>query len=129
MSYELSFKHESDYLYVQATGTRNLENIVAMVKDFFAERDRHGYSNVLLDVRGMVGGLNTIETFRLGKKNLQPVRPPGQAKISVLDLEENRERFQYMEGIAINIGLILRIFTDVDKAITWLRVSKNPAGE
>ena len=129
MSYELSFKHQPDYLYVQVTGVRTIENIIAMAKDFLAVLDKNGYRKVLLDVRGMTGGLDPLNAYKLGKKDVQELKRPSQLKVSIFDLEENRERFEFMENVAVNAGLNLRIFSDVDKAMEWLDVGKSSPSE
>ncbi len=129
MSYELSYRHEPDYLHIQATGVRTIESIVSMAKDLLAVRDEHGYSKVLLDVRGMVGGLGTIAAYKLGSDDIQEFRRPGQLKLSIIDLKENRERFDFFENVAVNAGLNLRIFADVDKAMAWLGVTESSASE
>jgi len=130
MPYELSFKHEPDYLYVQATGKRTIENIIALVRDSFTVADKHGYSKVLLDIRGMAGGLKPFETFNLGSKDMAKLwRGLGLPKVSVIDLEINRERFKFMETVLVNAGLNFRFFTDADEAMEWLEVSRTTISE
>ena len=126
MSYELSFKKEPDYLYVQVTGIRTVENFIAMGMDFLTVADKHGYSKVLLDMREMTGELNTLDSYKLGTKDLSELwHTIGRPKVSVIDLEANRERFEFMENVAVNKGVNLSIFTDVDKAMEWLDVGSN----
>ena len=129
MSYELSFRHDPNYLYVKAKGIRTAENLIAMSKDILAVRDKHGYNKALIDVRQMSGGLGIVDVYKLGTKDFQEFRRPGQLKVSIVDSEDNRERFQFMENVAVNMGLNLRIFSDADEAMTWLGVGKSSASE
>jgi hypothetical protein len=129
MSYELSFRHDPNYLYVKAKGIRTAENLIAMSKDILAVRDKHGYNKALIDVREMTGGLGIVDAYKLGTKDFQEYRRPGQLKVSIVDLEHNRERFQFIENVAVNMGLNLRIFSEVDEALTWLGVGKSTASE
>ncbi len=130
MSYELNFKHESDYLCVQATGIRTTESFVAMAMDVLTTGEKYEYNKVLLDLRGMTGRLGTFDIYKLGTENLKELwRTIGHPKVSVIDLETNRERFEFMENVAVNQNINLRIFTDVDKAMAWLGVGKGTAGE
>jgi len=131
MSYELTYKHESDYLHVQATGISNVENQIAMAHDYFAECDKHGYGKLLLDVRGMTEGsdIGTVGSYNLIKRDIRALAISSPLKVSVVDLEELNEGSRFVENVAVNQGLNLRIFTDVDKAIEWLDVSKSPASE
>ena len=125
MSYELSYKHEPNYLHVQVTGIRTIENIIAMLKDYHAVSDKHGYSKVVLDVRGMTGKLGVFNAYKLGKKNVQEFSQPGQLKVSIIDLEENRELSEFMENVVVNAGFNVRIFSDVDEAMEWLGVANS----
>ncbi len=130
MSYELSYKHEPDYLYVQATGIRTVQNIVDMSKDFLAKCGKHRYSKALVDMSGMTGIFSTTEIYKMGTGDLLELwRTTGRLKISIIDLEANREQFEFMENVTFNLGINLRIFTDVDKAEAWLDVSKSHDGE
>ena len=130
MSYELSYKHESDYLHIQATGIRTVENFIAISMDLLTEADKHGYSKVLLDMRLTTGGLKPFDAYNLGSKDLAELwRTIGHPKVAVIDLEANRERFEFMENVAVNVGVNLRMFTDVDEAMEWLGVSKTPVSE
>ncbi|MFC2027960.1 hypothetical protein ACFLU3_04670 [Chloroflexota bacterium] len=131
MSYELSFKHEPGYLYVQATGISNVENQIAMASDYLAECDKYGYSMLLLDVRELTGGsdMSTVEAYDLIKKDLRALDIPSLLKVSVVDLEELSEGSRFVEKLAYITGLNLRIFTDIDEAVKWLGVSNSTISE
>ena len=130
MSYELSYRHEADYLHVKATGIRTVENIIALVRDLFTVADKHGYSKVLLDIRGMTEGLKTAEAYSLGKKDLAELWSAlGHPKVAVFDLETNRMRDEFMENVLANAGVNFRFFFDVNEAMEWLEVSSTPVSE
>ncbi len=130
MSYELSYKHEPDYLHVEATGIRTVEIIIAHVSGFLTVAAEHRYRKILLDIRGMTEGLKPIETYNLGSKDLAELwRGLGLPEVAVIDLETNRMRFKFMEDVLANAGVNFRFFTDVDKAMESLGVSKSPASE
>ncbi len=130
MSYELSFKHEPDYLYVKATGIRTVENIIALVREFFTVADKHGYRKILLDIRGMTEGLKPTQSFNLGSKDLAQLwRTFGHPKVAVFDLETNRMRDEFMENVLANAGVNFRFFFDVNEAMESLGVSKGTAME
>ncbi len=131
MSYELSYTHEPDYLHVQATGISNVENQIAIASDCFTECDKHGYGKLLLDVRGMTGGsdIGTVGVYNLIKRDIRALVIPSPLKVSVVDLEELSEGSRFVENVAVNVGLDLRIFTNIDEAIAWLGVNESPASE
>ena len=130
MSYELSYKHESDYLYVEATGIRTVETLIAVATDFLTEADKHGYRKILVDYRGMTGGLKISDLYTIETKNLTELwRTISHPKVSVIDLEANRERFEFMETVAVNQGVNVHFCSDADEAIAWLGVSSSPVSE
>ena len=120
MPYELNIRKKPDYLYVEVTGNRTLETIIAMAKDVLDACDEQGCSKTLIDVRRMTGKLKTINAYDLGTKDLQKFRRTGHMKASIIDVDENRERFFFLESVCVSVGYYLRIFSDVDEAIKWL---------
>ncbi len=126
MSYELSFKHEPDYLYVQATGIRTVETVIAIAIDLLTEADKHGYKKVLVDYRGMTGGLKIIDLYTVETKHLSELwRTTSRSQVAVIDWEDNRERFEFMENVAVNEGVNVHFGSDVDEVMEWLGVSKS----
>jgi hypothetical protein len=121
MSYQLKLKKEPAYLFVQVTGIRTLETVLAAGKEVILACDEQGYNRVLVDVQEMTGELTTFEVYDLGTGDLKEFRRPGQLKMAILDLEENRSRFRFFETVFHNRGYNLRIFSNMDEAIKWLR--------
>jgi len=112
------------YLYVQASGIRSIENLIPMVREYIEANDEHGYKKLLLDVRGMAGQLSTFESYDLCKQlpdKVKGFRP--NKKTAVIDLEENRERFRFVENVLYNMGFKFRFFTNTADAEIWLRKS------
>jgi len=120
MQYQLNMKKEPGYLYVQVTGIRTPETVMAMGKEVIAECDARKYSRALVNVQGMKGGLKTFDAYKLGTEDLKQLRRPGRIKVSIVDLEENQNRFRFLETVVHNQGFNLSIFSNVDEAITWL---------
>ncbi len=131
MSYELSYKHEPDYLYVQATGIYNVENQIAMARDCLAECDKHRYSKLLLDVRRMTGGsdIDVGSTYDLIIKDIRAIAIHSPLQVAAIDLEELGEGPRFVETLAYNAGLNIHVFTDADEAMEWLGVSESFALE
>lgn len=121
MSYELNMKYETDFLYAQATGIRTPQTVIAIARDLVAACDEHGYDRALVDVQGMNGTLATTDAYSLGTKYLKEFRRPGRLKVSILDAESNQYRFRFLETVARNQGFNLRIFSNIDEAMGWLR--------
>ena len=120
MSYELDVRREPDYLHVRATGIRSISNIVGMAKDCLEAYDSHGCQKLLIDVQRMTGALSAFDAFDLGSKDLRKLRRGRQLKAAVVDLEENRDRFAFLETVLHNRGINVRFFSSTADAGRWL---------
>jgi hypothetical protein len=57
--------------------------------------------------------------LKLGK-----LRRAGQPKTAVVDLEENRDRFEFMNNVLSNRGFNVRVFSNAVDAERWLGESE-----
>ena len=124
MSYQLSYRKAPDYLHIEAAGIRTVENFIAISTELLTKTEEHGYKKVLLDMRGVTGGLRIVDLYKVETKHLSQLwRTTGRPQVVVIDWEDNRKRFEFMETVAVNNGVNTRMFTDVDEATEWLEVS------
>jgi hypothetical protein len=129
MSYELAIRHETDYMYVKATGIRTVEDLLAIAKDCKAACDEHGYKKLLINVQGMTGRLSTVESFTLGREEMGKLEGRGLYTTAIVDLEENRDRFKFLEDVLRNSGFNFRFFSNEADARMWLAGSEGVSGK
>ena len=125
MTYKIDIRGEPGYLYVQAWGTRSSGNLVSIVKDYFKANEEHGYKKILVDMRSMTGKLSAFDAYRFGTTAIEKAGEiDSKAKTAIVDLEENRKRFDFLEDATVNEGFNLRYFSKVADAEQWLSKSK-----
>ena len=125
MSYKIDIRCEPGYLYVQAWGTRSSGNLVSIVKDYFKANEEHGCKKILVDVRSMTGKLSAFDAYRFGNTAAEKAEEiDAGVKTAIVDLEENRKRFDFLEDASVNRGFNLRFFSKTADAELWLRKSK-----
>ena len=125
MSYKIDIRCEPGYLYVQAWGIRSAGNLVSIVKDYLKDNEEHGYKKILVDVRSMTGELSTFDAYRFGNAAAEKIDGVhSDVKTAIVDLEENRKRFGFLEDVSVNIGFNLQFFSKTSNAELWLRKSK-----
>ena len=78
----------------------------------------------MVDVKEMTGQLKVFDVYDLGTGAFKGLRRPGRLKVSVVDLEDNRDRFGFFETVVQNQGFNLRFFSDADEAVRWLLEGK-----
>jgi hypothetical protein len=125
MPYEVNIRCELDHLYVQASGFFSTENLISMVRDCIKANEEYDYKKLLFDIRCMNRKLSTFECYDLCKelpKKVEGFRP--NRKTAVVDLEENRDQFRFVETVLVNMGFNFRFFTNTVEAERWLYESK-----
>lgn len=124
MQYTLDIEERNEYLQFSARGKRSLESILSITKDVLAACERHKLKNALIDVRKMEGELTTMESYKLSAQHLPAMRNLSVlTHVAVIDCEENRERYTFLETVAVNRGLNIRYFTDPHDGVEWFKPS------
>lgn len=126
MSYELEIVEKSGYVVAVLKGVRTPETLLAAAArttTFCSERQ---ISHLLIDLKGMTGRLDTLETFDIAGHELPRQKAVRRVLRSViLDHPENVERLRFFETVAINRGLNVKVFSDEDQAVEWLLADVN----
>ena len=121
MGYDLKIKVDGDILRVIATGTRSFETVLAISQDVLAICVEKKLKKVLVDVLALEGRLRTIDAYEISGKHFPKMPYRGViAKCAVVDLKEFEKTYRFFENVAVNRGLLFRIFSDTDQAIAWL---------
>jgi hypothetical protein len=115
--------HERDG-FVEATlrGIRTPETLVAAAATVTSACTNFKNTNVLIDLRAMIGELDTLQTFEVVSHAMP--KTPGTRQLTraaVLDLPGNMERLRFFETVAVNRGFNVRVFDDEQCALAWLR--------
>ena len=123
--YKLTFRLEPDYLYVRVTGIRSIANIVGIAEECQKACDEHVYKKILINAQRMTGELSILNTYDLGRKEIEKLRRSTLLKTAVVDLEKNRKRFEFFENVLVNSGFNVRFFSSDRDAKRWLGESKD----
>jgi hypothetical protein len=70
-----------------------------------------------VDVHTLKGRLGVMETYSFVRSPFEKPR----VRYAFVDLPENDGIMSFFETTALNTGLSLRCFTDIDVARTWLK--------
>ena len=121
MDYKLEIVEKTDFVVAVLGGVRSPETLLAAASkttDFCREK---GYSRLLIDLRNMSGGLDTLETFEVaGHAIPEQTNARDLVRSAILDLSENLDRIRFFETVAVNRGFNVKTFDDENQAIEWL---------
>lgn len=122
MSYHLRIEKKGDVLWVTATGARSLETVLAMARDILAACAENKVAKVLTDVRALEGRLASMESYEVVTQHFPEIRDRHViTHNAIVDLKEFAGSYRFFEDLAANRGYALRIFSNPDAAIEWLR--------
>jgi hypothetical protein len=125
MSYQIETICRPGYLYVQAWGIRSSGNLVSIAKDYFKANEEHDCKKILVDMRSMTGKLSAFDAYRFGNTIIEKAgEVDSDMKTAIVDLEENRKRFDFLDDATVNEGFNLRFFSKNADAEQWLSKRK-----
>ncbi len=122
MSYDLRIEKKDDVLWGTVTGTRSIETVLAVTMDIFAVCAEKKVNKVLIDVRGLEGRLRTMEAHAIPDQHFPKMQNRHViTHAALIDLREFEHSYRFFETVAVNRGFMLRIFSDPDEAVAWLK--------
>lgn len=121
MDYQLELVKKNDFVVAVLGGVRTPETLMAAAAKTTAYCREHGYSRLVIDIRNMAGGLDTLETFEIaGHAIPKQTAARNLVRSVILDLTENIERIRFFETVAVNRGFNVKVFDDEERATEWL---------
>ena len=107
---------------VEASGPMKLALVMEVAAQALAEAASHELHKFLVDDREMIPDLSTLELYQLPEV-LERMGFGKRDRAAVLYCERSpkAEDFRFFENTAINRGFDVRLFTDLDQAVDWLR--------
>lgn len=115
--YQISTSERDEILEIVFTGEVTKDSIEKLAVEGAALVLEKGLKNVLVDVRSLKGRLGIMDTYSFVRT---PYERPN-VNCAVVDIPENQEYIKFLENTAVNAGLSLRCFIDIDAARAWLK--------
>jgi hypothetical protein len=121
MKIELEVLEKDGFVAAVLGGVRTPETLMEAASRVTAFCRARGIARVLIDLRPMSGGLDTLETYEVAGHELPKQRNVRRfLRSAILDHPENIERIRFFETVAVNRGLNVRVFADEENAVEWL---------
>lgn len=114
-----NFTQENDLLIVETSGyDESLEETLLYGQAVIEECNKRGVTRLFCIETQLEYRLGTFDTFELAKVASEHAKNMGRAAI-VCD-ERNITDAKFWETVAVNRGLTVRVFKDVESARAWL---------
>ena len=76
-------------------------------------------SRALLDCRNMTGEIQILESFMVAEYGVKMIG--SISKFALVGREDQMFPDNFVENVAVNRGINLKLFTDIEKAVNWLK--------
>lgn len=119
MAIKYSFKVDHEILMVKASGKDgSLEEAQDYAKAIIDAAIKSNCTKVLCDESELVYTLSASETYELAQTTAFDA--PKIARTAIITLPEYKEIVEFWETVALNRGLLIRVFFNIESAKKWL---------
>ena len=121
MSYTLRFEHKKNFLYASVQGKNTAENVSLYLSEVRMKCLELQCPRVLIEENLEGPGLGTFTIFDVISNASGRVAPFG-LRIAYVDSnpEHDAMNLKFAENIAVNRGVIVKVFSNVEEAEKWL---------
>lgn len=123
MAYHLTIEEKPSYLHAKVTGTRTRENARRFLAEAHAACVQRNYSALLLEMNLSGPSLHPSSIFDvIAERSSDGLK---FEKIAYVDAssEGDPQRAKFAETVAVNRGVRVRLFRNLDDAERWIRGS------
>ena len=121
MKARLTYRAEDGYLHVKVRGQNTAENVGAYLAEVRTACVERSYKAVLIEENLDGPGLPLLKVFELASKGSEDVWRLS-LKIAFVDVnpEHDPDNVRFAETVALNRGVNVKVFFDVEQARQWL---------
>jgi hypothetical protein len=112
---------QSAYLHVTARGLRSRESVREVSLQSFRRAKEIRVSKLLVDVRELEGEFGVLEILLLVREVLAQLRGQGVERAAVIDVHRTSRDDWFLDPVARSYGLNIRVFTEMEPAVDWLK--------
>lgn len=119
MSYKHSVENRGDYLYIEVTGENSRETVMNYMQDVLTAAEKHDCFRVLINERLTGARLEAMDVYNLASEGAMRLLGRFEA-IAYVD-EEMGDMGDFVESVAVNRGMPLAFFSNVEDARVWIQ--------
>ncbi len=122
MPYEIKYDADLECMMCRVFGELQASELPGFAADVIALLDKHNCVRVLNDLRKVDLRLSTMAIYNIPELVAGAGLQPNVKRAIVF--RKDAEDYEFFETVSINQGQFVRVFTDFDKALTWLKGNK-----
>lgn len=119
MPYQLTIVEHSDYVHAIATGTHSAQNVLRFLAEAYEACVKRGHTSVLVEVNFTGPSLDVTSIYRVISQRVAEATK--LARVAYVDSSgRDANRKEFAESVALNRGVNVRLFSDLEAARRWL---------
>jgi len=120
MKYSIEIREweRAQYVHVVLEGRPTLEDMMQGRESLNESIATSGCGQVLIDNRGLTSKLPLADDFSFTSEH--GINLPRSVMFAVLVPSKDKDYYMFIENVAQNRGINLRIFTDHEQSLAWL---------
>jgi hypothetical protein len=122
-AYRFAVEPRSGYLHISVTGENTVANVRRILGDVLRACADHGCARVLVEEHLIGPSLGMIDVFEIISEGSQ-AGSTALEQIAYVDTnpEHDAAQLEFIETVAVNRGVRIRVFATVAEAHAWLAV-------
>ena len=124
MEYNVEYDQENDILIARYQGVLEIESLINLAKVITKKGQEHDCKRLLNDFRHASIEVDTMELFNVADQ-LKSEGFDRKWKRATVIAEQYRGHLRFYETVAFNRGHRVRVVTELDEAINWLKSEKD----
>lgn len=116
MTLDVAVTRTPELTMMEITGPASMAEFTLLITEIGKESKQHGDRRVLVNLLGVVGTMAFTDHFQIGHQVARQLRH--LEKLASVVPEDKITRTS--EKVATSLGMQLRVFTQLDEALTWL---------
>ncbi len=118
MSYKIDFDRDLEYVSLSVRGALNMSQVRVCRGELQAVLRVYDRTRVLLDTTNVIAKLSAIEDYKFIKELRHEF--PSYVSMALVVSRERTTFGRFIETAAVNHGVRLKSFTDMNEAVAWL---------
>ncbi len=119
MPFSVRYDPESARIRCSISGTLDMHLIAEFVDELVHLMNQHQCFRILSDLRGIEVAVSTVDIYHLPKL-IEQRGYTGPLRRAVV-FDGSHDDFEFYENVSVNQGQNLRVFSDFDHALEWLK--------
>lgn len=122
MNWDISVSKQDDLVIVKTSGIFSYQQVLQMTKETFNAATENGIKYILGDHRDLEPQISLLDSYKLPRDLLiAGVERPLKVAVVYTKDSTKSEEIEFFETTALNVGITVKSFTNINDARLWLR--------